>query len=116
MSKHLRLKIGVLLAVLVVSSAVGVFPNVAPRLGIARPAWLLAKRLKLGLDLRGGVHLVLGIQIPSETPAAERRTIVNEVLETIQHRVNALGVAEPMMASQADGKEVLVQLPGVTDV
>ena len=116
MSKHLRLKTGLLLAVLVVSSAVGVYPILAPRLGIARPSWLLAKRLKLGLDLRGGVHLVLGIQIPSETPAAERRTIVNEVLETIEHRVNELGVAEPLIASQADGTEVLVQLPGVTDV
>ena len=116
MSKYLRLKTGVLLAVLVVSSAVGVFPILAPRLGIARPAWLLTKQLKLGLDLRGGVHLVLGIQMPPEASAVERRTIVSEVLETIEHRVNELGVAEPVIASQADGEQVLVQLPGVTDV
>jgi len=33
--------------------------------GIKRPAWLLEKQLKLGSDLKGGVHLVLGVQIPS---------------------------------------------------
>ena len=116
MSKNLRLKSVLLAAVLAVSSAVGVYPLVAPRMGLARPAWLIEKRLKLGLDLQGGVHLVLGVQIPRDTPAAERGVIVGEVLETIEHRVNELGVAEPLIASQADGNEVLVQLPGVTEV
>jgi preprotein translocase subunit SecD len=116
MSNKLRLKGVVLLAVLVCASAVGIYPIVAPHLGLARPGWLIEKRLKLGLDLRGGVHLVLGIQIPPDTPMAERRTIVGEVLETLEHRVNELGVAEPLIASQADDHEVLVQLPGMTDV
>jgi preprotein translocase subunit SecD len=116
MSNKLGLKTGLLVAVLAVSAAFGVYPIVAPRLGIARPVWLLERTLKLGLDLRGGVHLVLGIQIPPETAAAERQTIVAEVLETIEHRVNELGIAEPLIASQANGEEVLVQLPGVTDV
>lgn len=116
MSKNLRLKSVVLFVVLVLSSAVGVFPIVAPRLGIAHPVWLLEKKLKLGLDLRGGVHLVLGIQVPPETPLAERQTINNEVIQIIEHRVNELGVAESLVASQANGDEILVQLPGVTDV
>ncbi len=116
MSKNLRLKSVVLFVVLAVSSAIGVYPIVAPHAGFARPVWLLEKRLKLGLDLRGGVHLVLGIQIPPDTPTAERQAIVGEVLETIEHRVNELGVAEPLIASQANGEEVLVQLPGVTNV
>src|SRR5262249_50710177 len=83
---------------------------------IAHPVWLLEKKLKLGLDLRGGVHLVLGIQVPPETPLAERQTINNEVIQIIEHRVNELGVAESLVASQANGDEILVQLPGVTDV
>jgi len=116
MSKNLRLKSVVLFVVLVLSSAIGVFPIVAPRLGIAHPVWLLEKKIKLGLDLRGGVHLVLGIQVPPETPPAGKQTIVNEVIEIIEHRVNELGVAEPLVASQGNGDEVLVQLPGVTDV
>ena len=116
MSKNLRLKSVALFVVILLSSALGVFPIVAPCLGIAHPGWLLDKRLKLGLDLQGGVHLVLGVQIPRDTPAAERQTIVAEVLHIIEHRVNELGVAEPLIASQGNGEEILVQLPGVTDV
>ena len=116
MSNNLRLKSALLLVVLVVSAAFGVYPLLAPRFGITRPVWLLEKKLKLGLDLKGGVHLVLGIQMPREASPEERRTIVAEVLETIEHRVNELGVAEPLIASQANGEEVLVQLPGVADV
>ena len=116
MSNNLRLKSALLLAVLVVSVAFGVYPLLAPRVGLTRPDWLLEKRLKLGLDLKGGVHLVLGIQMPHDASFEERRTIVAEVLGTIEHRVNELGVAEPLIASQANGEEVLVQLPGVTNV
>ena len=54
MSNHLRLKSALLFVVLVVSSAFSVFPFVSPRFGITRPQWLLDKRLKLGLDLKGG--------------------------------------------------------------
>ena len=37
--------------------------------------------------------------------------------ETIERRVNELGVAEPSIAQQGqDGDQILVQLPGVTDV
>ena len=48
--------------VLVVFAAVGVYPIVAARYGIHSPAWLIDKQLKLGLDLKGGVHLVLRVQ------------------------------------------------------
>ena len=50
------------LAVLVAFSAVGVYPIVAARYGINQPAFLMDKQLKLGLDLKGGVHLVLRVQ------------------------------------------------------
>jgi preprotein translocase subunit SecD len=42
---------------------------------------------------------------------------VQEVIRTLERRVNALGVAEPLIAAQGSrGDQVLVQLPGVTDV
>ena len=72
MSNNLRLKSALLFVVLVVSAAFGVFPLLAPRFAVTRPAWLLEKRLKLGLDLKGGVHLVLGIQMPREASSEER--------------------------------------------
>src|SRR5258706_1345276 len=58
----LRWKLIAVLAVLVVFSAVGVYPIVAARYGIHSPAVLIDKQLKLGLDLKGGVHLVLRVQ------------------------------------------------------
>ena len=117
MSSHLRLKAALILVVLTLSAALGVYPIVAARVGINQPAWLLEKKLKLGLDLKGGVHLVLRVQVPPDTPATERATILSDVLETIERRVNELGVTEPIIAPQgATGDEILVQLPGVTNV
>src|SRR6202008_3228522 len=50
------------LVVLIGFGAVGVYPLVAARYGITSPAALMSKQLKLGLDLKGGVHLVLRVQ------------------------------------------------------
>src|SRR5204862_669247 len=58
----LRWKMILILAVLVAFCAVGIYPIVATRYGIHSPAVLVAKQLKLGLDLKGGVHLVLRVQ------------------------------------------------------
>src|SRR5712671_4377545 len=58
----LRWKLIAILGVLVAFSAVGVYPIVAARYGIHSPGWLMDKQLKLGLDLKGGVHLVLRVQ------------------------------------------------------
>src|SRR5215210_6683362 len=59
---NLRWKLLTVLAVLVIFASVGVYPLIAARYGITRPAWLINKGLKLGLDLKGGVHLVLRVQ------------------------------------------------------
>jgi preprotein translocase subunit SecD len=59
---NLRWKIITIVAVLIIFSAVGVYPIVASYFGIQSPAWLISRQLKLGLDLRGGVHLVLRVR------------------------------------------------------
>jgi len=42
---------------------------------------------------------------------------VQEAIRTLERRVNALGVAEPVIAATGSrGDQILVQLPGVTDV
>jgi len=45
-----------------------------------------------------------------------RDEAVTQALQTIERRVNELGVAEPIVAKQGGGDQLLVQLPGVTDV
>jgi len=45
-----------------------------------------------------------------------REDTVNQALQTIERRVNELGVAEPIVARHSAADQILVQLPGVTDV
>ena len=45
-----------------------------------------------------------------------REDAVNQALETIERRVNELGVAEPIVARQGAQDQILVQLPGVENV
>jgi preprotein translocase subunit SecD len=192
MNKNLRWKVITTIVVLVLFTALGVYPIVASQYGISSPSWLMSKQLKLGLDLKGGVHLVLRVQtdtaLRSETEATMERlrealqqagvmvtaTVVSPVAfriegvspaqdqnvrdasaadadtnfdrapgangsytftmkplvqrtlrdesvvqarQTIERRVNELGVAEPNIAQQGqNGDQILVQLPGVTDV
>src|SRR2546430_370110 len=59
---NLRWKVVTIVVVLVAFAAVGVYPIVAARYGIHWPGLLIDKQLKLGLDLKGGVHLVLRVQ------------------------------------------------------
>lgn len=60
---------------------------------------------QLGLDLQGGVSVVLQ---PTKATSDEA---LNQTIEVIRSRVDALGVAEPDIVRQ--GNSVVVQLPGV---
>ncbi|MCU1485458.1 MAG: protein-export rane protein SecD/SecF family [Actinomycetia bacterium] len=60
---------------------------------------------ELGLDLQGGASVVL--QPPAGTP----KGTINQAIEIIRNRVDALGVAEPQISRQ--GSAVVVELPGV---
>jgi preprotein translocase subunit SecD len=62
---------------------------------------------ELGLDLQGGASVVL--QPPPDTPS----DALDQAIEIIRSRVDALGVAEPDIIRQ--GNTVLVELPGVKD-
>ena len=178
MKKNLRWRVAIVLAVTALS-VWGFYPP--------------AEKVRLGLDLKGGVHLVLRVQtddavrietestserlrealaergiavgsiavvsptefrvegVPADRDAEFRRLAdeetaagfsrvsgaggaytfrmrpnvaaqlrqdaVTQALQTIERRVNALGVAEPIVAPHGTaGDQILVQLPGVTDV
>ncbi|MEQ1898903.1 MAG: protein translocase subunit SecD [Vicinamibacterales bacterium] len=188
----LRWKVVICVAALLVFAVVGVYPVAAPYASLPVPSVLASMQLKLGLDLKGGVHLVLRVQtddalrvetetemerlrealttasiatsaVATDSPvrfkidgiqqaqdqafrqaAADaqvnydrssgaggsytftmkpniqqqlRDEAVLQARQTIERRVNELGVAEPSIAQQGDqGDQILVQLPGVTDV
>src|SRR5437773_4541742 len=82
---NLRWKLITTLAALVVFTAVGVYPIVAARYGVHSPAWLLDKQLKLGLDLKGGVHLVLRVET-DDALRSETETDMERLREEMQNR------------------------------
>jgi preprotein translocase subunit SecD len=193
MNKNLRWKVITVVVVAVTFFAVGVYPQLAQRYRLPAPSWLMAKHLRLGLDLRGGVHLVMQVHteaalrthtlttieqvrealrtagvtvgsitatsptafqvtgVPPDRDAEFRRVLdeqanaiyqrtsgaagtyaftmrenvekdmreetIVQAFDTIERRVNELGVTEPTMSRYGEGgRQILVQLPGVTDV
>ncbi len=109
MKSH-TLRVLVLLALAVASFQV-VFQPV--RLDGWRPAWQPPQpRLRLGLDLQGGTRIVLeaerrpGVEVtPDKVDAAMR---------VIENRIDALGVAEPLLQRQGQDR-ILVEFPGLQD-
>jgi preprotein translocase subunit SecD len=73
---------------------------------------------KLGLDLRGGSHLVYSIDLSKKDPAQTDADVIDGVKQKIERRVNAYGVTEPIVQTIRNerGSFVLVQLPGVKDI
>lgn len=68
--------------------------------------------IKYGLDLRGGVYVVL------EAKPKEGEAITDDIMEraiaTIRRRVDALGVNEPLIAKQGKNR-IRIELPDITD-
>ena len=194
MNKNLRWKLLLCIGVLILFGVVGVYPIFASMYHLPAPQAVMNKQLKLGLDLKGGVHLVLRVKtetalrvetelemqrvadaarmagvslgavtatsekqfriegVPSAQDAAFRTAAAStsidtnfdrapgangtytftmkpnierqlreesvvQAQQTIERRVNELGVAEPSIARQGqDGNQILVQLPGLEDV
>jgi protein-export membrane protein SecD/preprotein translocase SecF subunit len=55
-------------------------------------------------------------RLPTRTASALRDEIVEQALRTIERRVSELGVAEAEIARYTAADQILVQLPGVSDV
>jgi SecD/SecF fusion protein len=73
----------------------------------------LDSAIKLGLDLQGGMHLVLEID-DSKLSENAKKDAMDRVLTIIRNRVDQFGVAEPVIQKQGD-RRIIVQLPGLQD-
>ncbi len=76
-------------------------------------AFPLEKRINLGLDLKGGVHLLLKVDTAHLTGAA-KVDAADRAIEVIRNRIDQFGVREPSIQKQGED-EIVVQLPGVAD-
>jgi len=71
-------------------------------------------KLKLGLDLQGGSHLVYQADLKEIAPEAQKDAMAS-ARDVIERRVNAFGVSEPLV--QVSGSDrIIVELPGIKDV
>lgn len=76
-----------------------------------------SRPFNLGLDLIGGTHLVAEADM-SDVPEGERDEALGGVRDVIERRVNAYGVAEPVVQTSrvGDSWRVNIELAGVKDI
>ncbi len=63
-----------------------------------------------GLDLQGGLQVLLEADLPSDQAVASEAMAATRTI--VDQRVNALGVAEPIVQSQGE-RRISVELPGI---
>ncbi|MCX7927486.1 MAG: protein translocase subunit SecD [Candidatus Omnitrophica bacterium] len=76
-------------------------------------AFPLEKRINFGLDLKGGMHLLLKVETDKIDQAA-RKDAADRAIEVLRNRIDEFGVREPSIQKQGED-EIVVQLPGITD-
>ena len=75
---------------------------------------LQKRAINLGLDLQGGIHLVMEVDREGLSEE-EARDAVDRAQEVIRNRVDQFGVAEPTIQRQGENR-IIVELPGLQDV
>lgn len=76
---------------------------------------LQGNAIQLGLDLQGGMHLVLELDESERSFSGEEQTdAITRALEIIRNRVDQFGVSEPLIQKVGDDR-IIVELPGIQD-
>lgn len=66
--------------------------------------------IRQGLDLQGGLQVLLKADVPDDQAIESAQLDTSR--QIIEQRVNALGVAEPLVQTEGD-RRILVELPGI---
>ncbi|MBK7894721.1 MAG: hypothetical protein IPJ90_07525 [Anaerolineaceae bacterium] len=66
--------------------------------------------IRQGLDLQGGLQVLLKADLPDDVEIEPAQLDTSR--QIIEQRVNALGVAEPLVQTEGD-RRILVELPGI---
>ena len=69
--------------------------------------------IRLGLDLQGGIHVVLQVKTDS-LGIGDASSAVERAMQVIRTRIDGLGVAEPNIQKQGNDR-IIIDLPGYTD-
>lgn len=73
---------------------------------------LVKRNIDLGLDIRGGLNVILTAKGTKKNPVNKRT--MEQALFIMRNRVDKLGVSEPII-EQHGSRNIIVQLPGVKD-
>lgn len=75
-------------------------------------AWPVVGRLNMGLDLKGGAHIVLQAKDTPEAPV--EKDSIDRLLAVLRNRVDQYGVAEPIIQKSGQDR-IIIDLPGIQD-
>lgn len=74
----------------------------------------IGDQIKLGLDLKGGAHIVLQAKGTEANPLSDLDNSMESLVAVLRNRIDQYGIAEPQI--QREGRDrVVVDLPGVDD-
>lgn len=78
----------------------------------AGPVKKLSKQLKYGLDINGGVYVLL--EADTKEKGSDRQKLMEQTKSVLENRVNAMGISEATVSIEGS-KRVRVEMPGVED-
>ena len=81
------------------------------------PMTPIKERMNLGLDIKGGVYVVLEAdakELAKYSNDEDKRTVMEQTQAVIERRVNELGLSEPTVTIEGDNR-IRVELPGATN-
>src|SRR6185295_11206530 len=115
MNLNLRWRVLLVLASIAVSVVIlwptwrfyGLSPEQRAKVDPATLSAWQAKALRLGLDLQGGMHMVLELDTSKLQPDADLSDITNRALEIVRNRVDEFGVSEPVIQKAGDRRIIV---------
>ncbi len=73
-----------------------------------------AGKIKLGLDLQGGVSFLVRMDTNQIAQAEQRTRALDQAVEVLRKRVDRLGVAEPIIQKAGENR-IMIELPGLSE-
>ncbi len=80
-------------------------------IGLLYPFWPIQDVVKLGLDLQGGVRLVLEAKGLEDMPPTQRKDVVDRIVTILQQRVDQYGLANVEIRPLGENR-IEVKIPG----
>lgn len=107
MSDKLRKLLAILVLIAIFAGGYGMLHGI----GGSKP---VKDKIKMGLDIQGGVYVVIEAQDVGKYNSKELRELMEQTQAVITKRVDAMGIANPNVTVEGT-KRIRVELPGAKD-